>query len=96
MCAKDVETHEMGSEKGRSIPSQGSTVPQVKLQQKKQGSGLGGWGYSLSPYNCLQQLSQNTGVMGEYGICSGKVAISQCTSLCGMPQGWGRAQLDPT
>ena len=25
-----------------------------------------------------------------------KVALSQCTSLCGMPQGWGRAQPDPT
>ena len=25
----------------------------------------------------------------------GKVALSQCTSLCGTPQGWGRVQLDP-
>ena len=24
--------------------------------------------------------------MGEWGICCGKVALSQCTSLCGMPQ----------
>ena len=25
-----------------------------------------------------------------------KAALSQCTSLCGRPQGWGRVQLDPT
>ena len=26
--------------------------------------------------------------MGKQGVCGGKVALSQCTSLCGMPQGW--------
>ena len=29
-------------------------------------------------------------------MCGGKAALSQCTSLCGMPQGWGGAQPDPT
>ena len=24
------------------------------------------------------------------------VALPQCTSLCGMPKGWGRVQQDPT
>ena len=26
--------------------------------------------------------------MGKWGICGGKVALSQCTSLCGMPGDW--------
>ena len=25
-----------------------------------------------------------------------KQSLSQCTSLCGMPQGWAGAQVDPT
>ena len=90
ICAKDAGTCEMGSEKGRIIPSQGSTMPQMELQQKKQSSSLEGWGHSPSPCNCLQGPS-----MGEQGICSGKAAPSWCTSLCGMPQGWGRAQPEP-
>ena len=40
-------------------------MPQTKLQQRKQGSGLGGEGHDLGPCNCLQGLSQNTGVMGN-------------------------------
>ena len=28
--------------------------------------------------------------MGEWGICCGKAALSECASLCSMPQGQGR------
>ena len=55
-------THKMGLEKGRNLPSQGSTMPQKELGQKKQGRG---WGHSHILCNCLQGSSQNTGPMGE-------------------------------
>ena len=58
--------------------------------KKGRGAALEGRDTVLVHVTTFKCHHKNTGSMGELGICCGKAALSQCASLCGMPQGWGR------
>ena len=55
-----------------------------RLWQMQQGSILEDGRHGPCPCHCLQGQAQNSGQMGQQGVCGGMAALPKPTSICGM------------